>query len=298
MRNAQVGDTYRVRNAMLFDLTALGLENVNSLDDFKKTKLGMFLSKGYSLSFATSNNTIKDQLVKTFKEIDLSDLTWTSEDVGMVAQLPSDFKTFEGNELASVIAEKYKTAIFDDEIQDSICIADVYPYGYSVVIRYGNTTPSGKALLELETPEIITDYPMDFVLSNDNLDYDSLFTVNGTIFELPNGLIPVLENGIPKLEIIGDEIGFVGIEYGNTPYPSQADVYFVNGFRMSENQIAFTMTNNDGSNVLNVDERAYLVGKTLRVWVTTPRDIPDIMISRRTINVESENEIDLDFTKE
>ena len=92
------------------------------------------------------------QLTKTMALINLDNLSWVSDEIGMVAQLPSNFKTFEDDELASVIAEKYETKKYNDEILDSICIANLYGYGYSVVIRYGSTQPSGFALFELVTP--------------------------------------------------------------------------------------------------------------------------------------------------
>lgn len=166
----QNGDKVYLSNFMVIDLTNLyGAGNEpTTVNELNETDLGKAIDNGEYLPYSVSNNTYyvggwdmykgcvwkswNGQLTKTMSLINLDNLSWTAEDFGMVAQLPSNFKTFEGNELASVIAEKYETAKYYDEIQDSICIADVYGYGYSVVIRYGNTQPSGFALFELATP--------------------------------------------------------------------------------------------------------------------------------------------------
>lgn len=166
----QNGDKVYLSNFMVIDLTNLyGAGNEpTTVNELNETDLGKAIDNSEYLPYSVSNNAYyvggwdmykgcvwkswNGQLTKTMSLINLDNLSWTAEDFGMVAQLPSNFKTFEGTELASVIAEKYETAKYYDEIQDSICIADVHPYGYSVVIRYGNTTPSGFALFELATP--------------------------------------------------------------------------------------------------------------------------------------------------
>lgn len=166
----QNGDKVYLSNFMVIDLTNLyGAGNEpTSVDELNETDLGKAIDNGEYLPYSVSNDTYylggwdmykgcvwkswNGQLTKTMSLINLDNLSWTSEDIGMVAQLPSNFKTFEDNELASVIAEKYETAKYNDEILDSICIADIYGYGYSVVIRYGDTQPSGFALFELATP--------------------------------------------------------------------------------------------------------------------------------------------------
>ena len=166
----QNGDKVYLSNFMVIDLTNLyGAGNEpTSVDELNETELGKAIDNGEYLPYSVSNDTYyiggwdmykgcvwkswNGQLTKTMSLINLDNLSWVSEDIGMVAQLPSNFKTFEYDELASVVAEKYETAKYNDEILDSICITDVYGYGYSVVIRYSSTQPSGFALFELATP--------------------------------------------------------------------------------------------------------------------------------------------------
>ena len=164
------GDKLYLHDFMVVDLTNLyGAGNEpTSVDELNVTELGQAINNGEYLPYSVSNSTYNighwdmfkgctyqswnGKLTKNYYLINLDNLSWTSEDIGMIATLPNDFKTFEENELASVIAEKYLTKKYYDEIADSICIADIYGYGYSIIIRYSSTQPSGFALFELATP--------------------------------------------------------------------------------------------------------------------------------------------------
>ena len=251
MRNGQVGGTCSVKNAMLFDLTALGLESVNSLDDFQKTKLGLFLSKGYSLSFEPSNRTIKDQIVNTFKEIDLSTLTWQNISGVYFTVLPNDIK-INGR----AIAEKYSN--------DNFYIGE-YPYDDTNLVVLANETPSGKALLELATPEINAWYHLEIVYYREWEQY------SGSVYKLDRDL-----SDLNVFDITAD----LGVNQGG--------LFWLIG---------------RGNNYDYCYEDGYIYLKTddiENVWAfdLLINNLPNRMVSRRTINVESNNDIDLDFTKE
>ena len=252
------------------DLTALDLANVNSVADFKKTKLGMFLSKGYFLPFTLTNKTIKDQIVRAMTEIDLSTLTWTYNSYinAWQSDLSSLFvKSYASSVLPSAIAEKYRTIKYND--YSNAVEGDMWLFSTKPILEIKSNdsvnAPSGKALLELETPQINVWYHL--VIS----DYNEWEQYSGDVYKLNRDL-----SDLNVFNITAD-LG-----------ENQGDLLFLIG-RGENNDYCY--------------ENGYIYVKTDDIQNAWEFDLlinnlPTRMISRRTIKVESDNGVDMDFTKE
>lgn len=258
----QVGGL-RIANLRLIDLTQLGLSTLND-------KLRIFLSKNYKLPYSVTNNSIKDQIVRTFKEIDLSSLTWTYNSYinAWQSDLSSLFvKSYASNVLPSAIAEKYRTIKYN--AYSNAVEGDMWLFSTKPILEIKSNdsvnAPSGKALLELETPGLTTWYHL--VID----DYNEWEQYSGSIYKLDRDLSDLNVFGITA------DIG-----------ENQGDLLFLIG---------------RGNNDDYCYENGYIYLKTddiqnARAFDLLINNLPSRMISRRTINVESENEIDMDFTKE
>lgn len=258
----QVGGL-RIANLRLIDLTQLGLSTLND-------KLRLFLSKNYKLPYSVTNKTIKDQIVRTFKEIDLSSLTWTYNSYinAWQSDLSSLFvKSYASNVLPSAIAEKYRTIKYN--AYSNAVEGDMWLFSTKPILEIKSNdsvnAPSGKALLELETPGLTTWYHL--VID----DYNEWEQYSGSIYKLDRDLSDLNVFGITA------DIG-----------ENQGDLLFLIG---------------RGNNDDYCYENGYIYLKTddiQNAWAfdLLINNLPSRMISRRTINVESENEIDMDFTKE
>ena len=262
--------TFSNVKANIINLTQLGLENVNSVADFKKTKLGIFLSKGYFLPFTLTNKTIKDQIVRTMKEIDLSTLTWTYNSYinAWQSDLSSLFvKSYAGSVLPSAIAEKYRTIKYNDF--SSAVEGDMGLFSTKPILEIKSNdsvnAPSGKVLLELETPET-------------NVWYHLVIN-NYTEWEQYSGDVYKLDRDLSDLNVFG-----ITADIGE----NQGDLLFLIG-RGNNNDYCY--------------ENGYIYIKTddiQNVWEfdLLINNLPTRMVSRRTIKVESDNGVDMDFTKE
>lgn len=253
----------RIANLRLIDLTELGL---SALTD----KLRIFLQKNYKLPFTLVNKTIKDQIVRTFKEVDLSTLTWTYNTYinAWQSDLSSLFvKSYATNVLPSANAEKYRTIKYNDF--SSAVEGDMWLFSIKPILEIKSSdsvnAPSGKALLELETPEINVWYHLEII------DYHEFEQYSGGVYKLDRDLSDL--NVYDITADIGENQGglLFLIVRGN-----YNDYCYENGY--------IYVKSDDIENAWEFD---LLIN-----------NLPTRMVSRRTINVESENEIDLDFTKE
>lgn len=250
-KNASAINGLRIANLHLIDLTQLGL---SALTD----KLRIFLQKNYKLPYTLTNKTIKDQIVRTMKEIDLSTLTWTyiSPLTCHTADLDSDLTD------TNAITEKY------NEYTGS----GFPPLNHfklasgTIVINTGSSTqPSGKALIKLLQPTLVMWQTLDIE------NYNEFVEIDPHIFKLNRDLS---DYGV--LDVTSDT---------GTKQPN------------------LTMLNIGGANGDFCYQDGYIYQKTNdieSVWIYQIQisNAPSRMVSRRTINVESENGIDMDFTKE
>lgn len=250
----------KIANLRLVDLTLLGLTDLTD-------KLRIFLNKNYRLPFNLTNKTIKDQVTTSHKEIDLSSLTWTYNTYQSCWESDisgKNLKSYSDNVVPNAIAEKYRVVSSSSTKEEN----DLWLYGRKPIIRIkssdSQTTPSGKAFLELQTTEL------GIWLHININDYNWWVSAGTEIY---------------KLSIDFDTLGW-----------NVLDIFSLYG-------------KNQGSVIFLRDEYDYCFENGY-IYVKTP-DIQDVwnfdllisnaptrMVSRRTINVESENEIDLDFTKE
>lgn len=261
--NANVVDGLRIANLRLIDLTELGL---SALTD----KLRIFLQKNYKLPFTLVNKTIKDQIVRTFKEVDLSSLTWTYNTYinAWQSDLSSLFvKSYASNVLPSAIAEKYRTIKYRDfsnAVEGDMWLFSIKP---TLEIKTSDSVnvPSGKALLELETHEINVWYHLEIN------DYHEFEQYSGSVYKLDRDLSDL--NVYDITADLGTNQGGLLFLIGRGNYN---DYCYENGY--------IYVKSDDIENAWEFD---LLIN-----------NLPTRMVSRRTINVESENEIDLDFTKE
>ena len=259
---------------MLIDLTLLGLDNITSVADFNKTKLGMFLSKGYHLPYTTSNKTIKDQLVRTMVDIVLDDQTWTrhSATINRNGYYTCDIssygiKYYDSSQVANALSDK---CLIISQEQNSL---EGMPLGYLSIyedtICYNsndNSAPNGHLLVELATPALIMWQTLDI---QDYNEFVSTDTPN--IFKLNRDLS---DYGV--LDITSDS----GTKQTNLLWLNIAGA---NGDFCYQDGYIYQKTNDIES-----------------AWIYQIQisNAPSRMVSRRTINVESDNGVDLDFTKE
>ena len=170
---SDINDTLEVSNVMVIDLTALGLDNITTIEEFYRTPLGMLVKKGFYLNYTTSNKTIKPQLIRTMKEIDMEDLNWQSDEIGMYAPLPSDCKKVENNEIPNLLATNYKTSSSIGAQYMDIFIGEEWGLGWCFVVRYLYDFPTGKLMYELNTPVIVDEEIEDIMVSRRTIGVES-----------------------------------------------------------------------------------------------------------------------------
>ncbi len=174
-----VGDKITVYKYMKIDLTALGLSDIATLEEFYRTPLGMLVKKGFYLNYTTSIKTIKPQLVRTMKEIDIGTLDWDFDEIGTYVPIPSDCKTYNSDEMPNILSVNYVTAKYLDEVPNSISIYNFYGFGWCLVVRpdsYGNykePAPTGKFMYELNTPIIVDEEIEDIMVSRRTIGVES-----------------------------------------------------------------------------------------------------------------------------
>ena len=258
----------RIANLRLIDLTELGLTDLTD-------KLRIFLQKNYKLPYTMTNKTIKDQIVRTMVEIDLSTLSWTWTDFFgsgkefWVADLSAyGLKTYGSNVPPNAICDTHKILNVDTttpwEQNSIVFVTD--STNIRVISSDSQNAPTGHLLAEMETPTLEMWQP---VIVNNYREFSA--TEYTDIYRLDRDF---------------SEYGVVGT-YADT------------GTRKS----SLSRLDDDGEDGDYCFENGYIYQKSNDIenaWEYKIKisSAPSRMVSRRIINVESENKIDMDFTKE